>query len=259
MDKKILLLDVGNTNTKIAVADEKGIEQSYTLPTGPRSTPDSWGVKLMELCRVNNVCGENMEAFAVSSVVPSVNPLLKGAAERFFSCPALFTPGDIPLDLENRYGRPAEVGADRLVTAYAAKRLFGADKMIVIDFGTATTFDCVSGKGYLGGLICPGVISSAKALATGTAKLPHVTLEIDSDDLHIGKSTTDSLNQGLVFGFAALVEGLCERLKTTLGGDVMVIATGGMARKVDVVCSAIDEIRDDLLLEGLRLAYYERG
>jgi type III pantothenate kinase len=120
----------------------------------------------------------------------------------------------------------------------------------------------VQGNAYLGGLICPGVLSSARALATGTAKLPHITLELDPSEpagcLHIGRSTAQSLNQGLLFGFAAMVEGLAARLATTLGvclGDVQLIATGGFAKPIARLCPAINEVREDLLLDGLFLAW----
>ncbi|MDD4952368.1 MAG: type III pantothenate kinase [Desulfovibrionaceae bacterium] len=251
---RLLLFDVGNTNTKIGLADGTGLLASYVLPTVQTDTADGLGLRIMELCGLEGVDPAEVETLAVCSVVPAMDPILIGAGRRFFSRRVLFAPGDLEIGLENRYARPQEVGADRLVTAFAARRIERAERIIVIDFGTATTFDCVLGEAYLGGLICPGVLSSARALASGTAKLPQVTLEVDISDLHIGKSTSDSLNQGLVFGFAAMVDGLVPRLERAMGGPARVLATGGLARRVAAASRAVHEVREDLLLEGLRLA-----
>ena len=265
----VLLLDVGNTNVKIGLAQPgRGQLRTYALPTAPAGrigTADSWGLKLLEICRVEGVDPGEIVDIVASSVVPPMNPVLTRAAARFFGQPGQsirFVPGDIPLSIENRYARPQEVGSDRLVTAFAARAACHAHTLVVVDFGTATTFDCVQGNAYLGGLICPGVLSSAQALATGTAKLPHITLEMDEDEakgcLHIGRSTTESLNQGLLFGFAAMVEGLAARLACNLGvgpGDAHVMATGGFAKTIAALCPAIDEVREDLLMDGLLLAW----
>ncbi|MBA4358175.1 MAG: pantothenate kinase [Desulfovibrio sp.] len=265
----VLLLDVGNTNVKIGLARPgHGLQSSYALPTAPSGqvgTADAWGLQLLNICRVEGVDPGEVTDIVACSVVPPMNPVLSRAAERFFGRPGQsirFVPEDIALSIENRYARPQEVGADRLVTAFAARATTSAHSLVVVDFGTATTFDCVQGGAYLGGLICPGVLSSARALATGTAKLPHITLEVDSPHLggglHIGRSTAESLNQGLIYGFAAMVEGLAQRLAQTLGattGDVHLIATGGFAQAIAMVCPAIDEVREELLLEGLFLAW----
>jgi len=263
----VFLLDVGNTNVKIGLARRgQGIISSYALPTGQcggLGTPDAWGLKLLDICRVENLSPGQVTGFVASSVVPPMNPVLAQAARRFFDQPLRFAPADIPIPIENRYARPAEVGADRLVTAFAARQLSDAPALIVVDFGTATTFDCVADDAYLGGLICPGVLSSARALATGTAKLPHITLEIDpprpDGGLNIGTSTSQSLNVGLIHGFAAMVEGLGARLARTLlpgrEAEVRLIATGGFAGRIAKVCPAIAEVREDLLLEGLWRAY----
>lgn len=267
----LILLDVGNTNVKIGIARKGPCPQwtltaAYALPTAPSGnldTSDSWGLKLLEICRVEGVSPGQVVDIVASSVVPPMNPILSRAAQRFFGKKVRFVPGDVPLPLENRYARPAEVGADRLVTAWAARQLMTARTLLVVDFGTATTFDCVQEGAYLGGLICPGVLSSARALATGTAKLPHITLEIDTEALHVGQSTSESLNQGLIHGFAAMVEGLHTRLAAALGekpADVPLVATGGFAARVARVCSAITEVREDLLLDGLLRAWLtDRG
>ncbi len=254
----ILILDVGNTTIKIGVAKPAGLLPAYSLPTQHFATADALGLQVAEICRREGLAPESVEAWAVSSVVPQLEPVLAAAAERYCRCPVLLAPADLPLALNNRYERPQEVGADRLVTAHAATRLYNAPGFIVIDFGTATTFDCVAGNDYLGGLICPGILSSASALSSRTAKLPQATLRVDPAGLHIGRSTAQSLNQGLVFGFAAMVEGLVERLRPLLPAGSLVLATGGFAEKLAPVCRAFDHVRPDLLLEGLRLAYLAR-
>lgn len=263
----VILLDVGNTNVKVGLArPHLGLISTYALPTsssGGLDTPDAWGLKLLDICRVENVTPGEVAGFAASSVVPPMNPVLSRAAARFFDRTVRFAPGDIPIPIENRYARPAEVGADRLVTAFAARQLSEAPALVVVDFGTATTFDCVLGGAFVGGLICPGVLSSARALATGTAKLPHITLEIGppraDGGLDIGQSTSQSLNVGLIHGFAAMVEGLAAKLATTLlpgrEAEVRVIATGGFAGRIASVCPAIHEVREDLLMEGLWRAW----
>lgn len=255
--ENILLFDVGNTNTKIGFADRNRIGESFVIPSDPRGTSDSFGLRLVEICRAAGVAPEDISGAAVSSVVPPMNPLLKGAVKRFCGCPVRFAPDELRIDLVNKYERPWEVGADRLMTAFAARRVSAAENLIVVDFGTATTFDCVQGGDYLGGLICPGVLSSTKALASGTAKLPHISLELESDFIRPGRSTSDSLNQGLIFGFASMVEGLGSRLRHTLGGEAEVIATGGFAVRIAQVCDAIDRIVPSLLLDGLRMSWFD--
>ncbi|MBF0483064.1 MAG: type III pantothenate kinase, partial [Desulfovibrionaceae bacterium] len=222
-------------------------------------TPDAWGLLLRGAlghagCDVSRLAGA-----VICGVVPPVHPLISKALMRFFGIKPLFVPDDLPIPMANKYQRPAEVGADRLVTAFAARRLFSEPSLIAVDFGTATTFDCVTGDDYLGGLICPGVLSSAQALASNTAKLPHISLELDSKELHIGRGTAESLSQGLIFGFAALAEGLIARLAAQLPGPVAVVATGGFAEVLGPVCPALGAVRPDLLLEGLGLLCEESG
>ncbi len=256
-ESRLLLVDAGNTNVKFGVAGQAGEIACYSLPTAQLATADALGLAVDGLCRHAGIGTDEVEAWVISSVVPRLHPLLRSAAKRYGKCPALFVPDDIGLPLENRYQRPAEVGADRLVAAYAATRLFPAHGQLVIDFGTATTCDCVARGAYLGGLICPGLLSSAQALAGGTAKLPQADFKVDGEELDVGTSTAKSLNHGLVFGFAAMVEGLAARLLPKLPAGAPVVATGGFADIVAAVCPAIEHVRPDLLMEGLRLAYWD--
>ncbi|HDQ41889.1 MAG TPA: type III pantothenate kinase [Desulfonatronum sp.] len=255
----ILLFDVGNTNTKIGVARNADILGAYSLPTHIESTSDAWGLWLLQILALHGLESKDVSSWIAASVVPPVSLLLRKAGERFCKCPVLFVPEDIPLPLENRYGRPNEVGADRLVGAYAARGMFSSRSLIIVDFGTATTFDCVQDHAYLGGLICPGLQSSAAALSTKTAKLPSISLEDAPAAPRIGRSTSESLRHGLIFGFAAMVDGLCRRLKEQLPHPVEVIATGGPARPLLSVCAGIDHNCPDLLLQGLLRARLEHA
>lgn len=254
---KILLFDAGNTNTKICLADDQGLGESYTLPTRPANTDDDWGLKLESILYREDVDPQEVEACVISSVVPPLDPLIARMAERFLGCEAIFAKRHLPIDLENEYARPEQVGADILVGCYSARLTYDDDNLIVIDFGTATTLACVQGNAFKGGLICPGVLSSAGALAGGTAKLPKVDLTITSDTLTWGQTTEECLNQGLVFGFAAMIDGLVEKLSAEMNAP-FVVATGGLAPTIAQVSETIAELRPDLVMEGLWMAYYNR-
>ena len=252
--KKILLIDVGNTNTKIGLAVGNEIVSTYVLPTSLRETSDTFGFKIFALTRHVKIQINEIDLWMVSSVVPPLNGIIKEAGNKYSMCDVIFVPEDLPLPLENRYANPHEVGSDRLVTAYAARELFSTPGLIVIDFGTATTLECVQDNIYLGGLICPGILSSLQALGQKTAKLPKISLDVDDGKMLIGNSTVTSMTHGFIFGFASMVDGLCTQLKDFLTGDITVVATGGFAEKVKNVCKSIDEIRPDLLLKGLLFA-----
>ena len=257
---RILVLDVGNTNIKIGVARECVLEASFCLPTPERVTVDYLGLKIDGLLTAFGFSREEITAWVVSSVVPRLDQAIRGAGRRWCSCPVHFVPADIPLPINNRYKRPQEVGADRLVSAYSATRMFSARALIVVDFGTATTLDCIQGSNYLGGLICPGVLSSIRALGTQTAKLPQVSLNRTKEDvpeIKIGESTRESLENGLLFGFASMIQGLSSRLKDIIGRESRVVATGGLAESIAAVCPEIDNVCEDLLLQGLIMVFFE--
>ncbi len=257
---RILVLDVGNTNIKIGVARESVLESSFCLPTPERVTVDSLGLQIDGLLTAFGFSRKEITAWVASSVVPRLDQAISGAGRRWCSCPVYFVPADIPLPINNRYKRPQEVGADRLVSAYSATRMFSVETCIVVDFGTATTLDCIQGSNYLGGLICPGVLSSIRALGTQTAKLPQVSLNRRKEgfsDIKIGESTKESLENGLLFGFSSMIQGLCSRLKDIIGRESRVVATGGLAESIAAVCPEIDNVCDDLLLKGLLMIYFE--
>jgi len=251
---KALLIDVGNSSIKLALAGPDRLLATYVLPTSLQESSDTFGLKVVELCRHMGVEAEEAAAWVVSSVVPEYNSLLRRAGEKYARSPVYFVPGDIEIPLTNQYANPEEVGADRLVTAYAARFTFSEPGLIVVDFGTATTVECIQDGNYLGGLICPGVLTSLRSLGGGTAKLPRIDLELDSPDLAIGDSTVTSLNHGFLFGFASMVDGLCNRVRPYLQGPVRVVATGGFASAISAVCPCLETVRPDLLHRGLLYA-----
>jgi type III pantothenate kinase len=258
MPNTFLLADIGNTNIKIALATPRGMGETYILPSRGPHTPDSLGLALLQILRHRNLEPGDISACAACSVVPEMDPLFRQACARFLGKEPRGFPADFPPRMENRYETPQEVGADRLLAAFAARRLYpGPASLISVDFGTATTFDCVSGNAYLGGLICPGVLSSHSALVGGAAKLPRISLGVRETVPLIGRNTAVSLDHGFAFGFAAMTEGLCRRLKEQLPSPTEVVATGGFAPDLARVCPAFDHVRPDLILEGLRLAWLE--
>ncbi|WP_459935924.1 type III pantothenate kinase [Desulfonatronum parangueonense] len=257
--QKLLLFDIGNTNTKIGIAQEGTMLGSYSLPTRSESTADAWGLQILQILQLHRLYPDDLSGWIICSVVPPVSALVRTAGERFCGCPVLFVPEDMPVSLENHYARPHEVGADRLVAAFAARRLFSSTSLIVVDFGTATTFDCVQDNAYLGGLICPGIYSSAAALASKTAKLPTISVDGVEAEPKIGQNTSESLRQGMVFGFASLVEGLCGRLKPLLTPPVAVVVTGGPAKAMTGITMGIDHHCPDLLMQGLLMTYRDHA
>lgn len=251
-----LLLDIGNTNIKIGLTDGQKLLTAFSLPSSREHTSDSLGLLLADLLRLENFATADLEVVLACSVVPSLNPILRAACGRYLKTPIKLVPEDVPLPLENHYSEPSQVGADRLVGAYAARRMFPeAASIICVDYGTATTFDCLEGNAYLGGLICPGVHSSATALSSKTAKLPVVSLETGAARPEPGKSTSTSINHGFIFGFASMTEGLCRKLKDGLKAPVVVLGTGGFATPLSRVTDCFDAVKSDLLLEGLRFLY----
>ena len=254
----LLLLDIGNTAIKVGLASESAVLTSYTLRTDACQPADDLGLKLLELLRHARLQPEMICACVASSVVPNYNQTTREMCRRYFRKELLFAPEDLTVPLLNHYERPAEVGADRLVGAYAARKLVPeAPSLICVDFGTALTFDCVTGNSYLGGLIFPGVRTAARALAGDTAKLPNVSLEVDAPEPVPGRNTATSINHGIMFGYATLVEGLCTRLARQLAPPVATLATGGFAEEIQKITSCLPRLVPILLLEGLRLLYLD--
>ncbi len=258
MNKKILLFDIGNTSIKIGVACKDSVLTTYSLPQSISQTSDNLGLYLIMLLDDYGIGKEDLQAVLCSSVVPSLTPLVYEGCKRFLGVPFYQIPQDINVPLNNCYSKPQEVGSDRLVCSYAARSLFqSVSSLIVVDFGTATTFDCVTGRDYLGGIIFPGVYTSFAALSTKAAKLPRIDLETHDTEPVPGRDTASSMQHGMLFGFAALVEGLSARLAKQLESPALIIGTGGFAAAIAKVSSCFHDVVPNLTLEGLRILYFE--
>ncbi len=235
-----------------------GTRDVYSLQTSSGQTSDSLGFSLLALLHHAGCDTTDFAACVICSVVPGMDPLFTQAITRYVGCPVLFTPGDLPVPLENHYYRADQVGADRLVAAWAARVLHpDTPALVVVDFGTAVTFDCVQGASYLGGLIFPGPLTALNSLAGATAKLPGVNLDCEDLEPTPGRDTSTSIRHGILFGFASMVEGLVARLSAQLQGPVRVVGTGGFAARIARLTPALEEVTPDLLLQGLRLLYEE--
>lgn len=256
----VLLFDIGNTNIKVAVCHPDAVPgaNTHALPTAPW-TEERFGDRLLDVVHSSGYLPDDIAAACVSSVVPSADGLVAETVRRFFGVETLFVPEQLPPAFDNIGDIPGNVGADRLAGAYGARVEFpDPENLIVIDFGTATTMDCVRGNSYLGGFTCPGLRVSADALTDRAAKLPPLTLELPGADAHLTFDTMSSLNQGFILGFAGMIEGLSRRLKPLVGGEAFVVATGGLAHRVARSCTAIDAVSGTVVLSGLVAAYLER-
>ena len=258
MQASLLLFDIGNSGIKLGLASEKRLMTRYTLRTEAGQTADELGLKLLGLLHHARLKPEAIRACLACSVVPGQNQILHEACKRYFFQTPYFVPEDLAVPIHNGYERPAEVGADRLVGAYAARRLCPeAKSLICVDFGTALTFDCITDFSYLGGLIFPGVHTAALALTGKAAKLPGVSLEVTEKEAQPGRNTSTSIRHGILFGYAALVEGLCARLARQLPPPVQIIATGGFAEEMQKITACLTQLAPGMLLDGLRLIYQE--
>lgn len=245
----LLVLDVGNTETTIGLFEGEVLSRRWSISTTLTRTRDEWAALIKMFLEMAGYSLQELRGIAISSVVPPVDPVLKSAFETYLAMEPLFVVPGIKTGIQILYENPTEVGADRVVNAVAAARLHELPA-IIIDFGTATTFDLVSADGnYLGGVIAPGLGISAEALFTRAAKLPKV--ELARPKKVVGRSTTASMQSGLYYGYASLTEGIVKRIKNECGGVKSVIATGGLANLIAPECPFIDEIDEDLTLKGL--------
>jgi len=249
----LLVIDIGNTNTSLGVYDGDKLVAHWRLTTARARTVDEWGVHARNLFALAGQDCKSIDAIAIASVVPPLNFTLKQMAERYFDLTPLFIDDTVDTGLTILYEPPSDVGADRIVDAVAAIHKHGAP-CIVVDFGTATTFDAINSRGeYLGGVITPGISISSDALFQRAAKLPRV--EIKRPENVIGSTTVEAMQSGLYHGYAGLVDGILRKMIDELGGAPKVIATGGLAPLIAKGSQFIQEVDETLTLEGMRLVY----
>jgi type III pantothenate kinase len=249
----LLAIDVGNTNIVYGLFRGEKLVHQFRVETSRGRTADEYAVILRQLLAMRDVKAGDVEAAIVASVVPALTEPMLELVRRAFDLEALVVGPGIRTGMAILYENPREVGADRIVNGVAAYERFKGG-LVVVDFGTATTFDCVSPKGeYLGGVIAPGIQISADALFARAAKLPRV--EIAKPPRVVGRNTQHSMQSGIVYGYVALVDGLVERLIEELGFSCEVVATGGLARLIAPLSRTIKHVDEDLTLDGLRILY----
>jgi type III pantothenate kinase len=248
----LLVVDVGNTNTVLGLFDGSQLIHQWRISTIQRTT-DEFGLLVLQLLKHQEVDVGRVKGVAIGTVVPSVLYAIEKAARRYLSATArVVDPRNSPV-LPMKVDNPAEVGADRVINAVAALARYPAP-LVVVDFGTATTFDCVDASGaYVGGCIAPGLQISADALFTRTSRLPRV--DVQKPKTAIGTNTVNAMQSGIFWGYVGLVDGLARRCKEELGPQVRCVATGGLSNLVGRACVEIDEVDESLTLHGLRLCF----
>ena len=249
----LLAIDVGNSNNVIGLFSGEKLLTHWRIRTEWNRTADEYWVLIKEFILLNNVETEIIDDIIIACVVPPLVPILQGMAKKYFLCEPLIVGPGVKTGISILYRNPSEVGADRIVNSVAAFEKYGGP-LIIVDFGTAPTFDVVSDKGeYLGGCIFPGVQISLEALFKNTAKLPRVDMTLP--EKVIGKSTVESLRSGAVYGFSGMVEAIVSQIKDELDQNARVIATGGVLDWITNKTSVIDTLDPFLTLDGLRIIY----
>jgi len=249
----LLAIDVGNTNTVLGAFEGAKLRHHWRIETSQTRTADEHGILLRQLFAFAGLDPAKVDAVAISSVVPPLALTLEQMSQRYFGKKPLFVGPGVKTGMPILYENPREVGADRVVNAVAAYERWKT-ALIVVDFGTATTFDAISARGeYLGGAISPGIGISMEALFRHASKLPRV--EFARPPAVIGRNTVASIQSGLVYGYVGLVDGICARMAEELGTAPKVVATGGLAPLIAGASKAIQEVDEHLTLDGLRLLH----
>jgi type III pantothenate kinase len=249
----LLVIDVGNTNTVIGVFDGENLAHDWRIRTIREATADEFNVLANALFLDKGLDRKKIEKIIISSVVPSSVPILNAFCERYLDrTPLWIDANSVKKLMPILYNNPNEVGADRIVNAVAAYDKYKT-ALIIIDFGTATTFDVISEKGeYLGGAIVPGVMISADALFKRASRLPRVEV-FKAPEKVIGKDTIDSIKSGIIYGNAAMVDGMVERITKEMDSTPKVLATGGIAPLISGLSNTIEKVEQSLTLDGLRI------
>lgn len=249
----ILVLDVGNTNIVIGIYQNKVLLHNWRLSTNRSATVDEYGIMIDNLFRHAEISVKDVKGVIISSVVPPLMFVLENLCIKYLKRDPLIVGPGVKTGLNIRYENPKEVGADRIVNAVAAIDLYGPP-IIVVDFGTATTFDYIDEKGeYIGGAIAPGIGISTEALYQSAAKLPRI--ELVRPKSVIGRNSVNSMQAGIIYGYAGQVDGIVERIRSEFNTEAQVIATGGLAELISDESHTIQTVNSLLTLEGLRLIY----
>jgi type III pantothenate kinase len=249
----LLVIDVGNTNTVLGLFDGDKLVHDWRIRTVVDHTVDEYGMLIYNLYKTSRISSREIQNIIISCVVPPMLNILEPLCQKYFNIKPLIVGPGVKTGMPIFYDNPKEVGADRIVNAVAGFEKYKRD-LIIVDFGTATTFDYVSNKGeYMGGCISPGIMISSEALFERAAKLPRV--ELSKPRSIVGKDTVSSMQAGIMYGYAGLVDGICERIKAEVKSNPLVVATGGLAKIVAPETKSINVVDDMLTLEGLRIIY----
>jgi len=249
----LLAIDIGNTNITLGVFREDELLATWRMATDTHRLPDEYGLLLLNMLPIKGVSPQEVDSIAICSVVPPLTSVFEELGSTYFSVPALVVGTGTRTGVKILYDNPRDVGADRVVDAAAAFTLYGGP-VIVVDFGTATVFDAVSGQGeYLGGAIAPGIVVAAESLVQSTSQLRRV--ELVRPKRVVGTNTIASLQAGLFYGYVSLVEGMVARFKEEMGVDACVVATGGQASLIAQDTTVFDHVNPDLTLIGLQRVY----
>ena len=248
----LLVIDVGNTNIVIGVYDGQNLVKDWRIRTEWRITEDEFNILVTNLFTAGNLRSKDISKTIISCVVPPMVTILDSFCRKYLGHRPHWVDAESVPNITLRYRNPSEIGADRIVNAVAAFHKYRTS-LIVIDFGTATTFDAISEKGeYLGGAISPGIMIASEALFMKASKLPRVEIFMPPESV-IGKDTASSIKAGIIFGYASLVDGMVKRMRAEMGTNPRVIATGGLAELMYQVSETIEALEPALTLEGLRI------